>query len=107
MRAKLTCLFVWFALLRVAVRHNLLLSYDLYKKMEVYRPHPAHHQEMTAFHSRDYVDFLQRISPESAGNFQQMVDKCKPAWSCFKDFFFFLFLLLCALYFTLVRACAA
>jgi acetoin utilization deacetylase AcuC-like enzyme len=36
---------------RLRMTHNLLLTYGLYKHMEVYRPHPAHYQEMTQFHA--------------------------------------------------------
>ena len=38
--------------------HNLLLNYGLYRKMEIYRPHKATQEEMTKFHSDDYIRFL-------------------------------------------------
>ena len=40
---------------RVRMTHNLLLNYGLYRKMEIYRPHKATQEEMTKFHSDDYV----------------------------------------------------
>ena len=36
-------------------------AYDLYKKMEVLRPTPSTAQEMTKFHSNDYVAFMQNV----------------------------------------------
>ena len=37
------------------------MSSDLYKKMEVLRPTPSTAQEMTKFHSNDYVAFMQNV----------------------------------------------
>jgi acetoin utilization deacetylase AcuC-like enzyme len=50
--------------IRMKLTHHLLLAYQLYRKMEVYRPHAARAEEMTKFHSADYVDFLQKLSPD-------------------------------------------
>jgi histone deacetylase 1/2 len=55
--------------------HNLLLSYGMYKKMEVFRPHPASEQEMTLFHARDYIDFLKRVTPENSKEFLHQLQK--------------------------------
>jgi hypothetical protein len=38
-------------------------AYDLYRKMEVLRPTPSTAQEMTKFHSNDYVAFMQNVRP--------------------------------------------
>lgn len=80
---------------RLALTHNLVLHYGLYKKMEVYRPYVAaplgsaraatlarrfqvptltcsprsryraSAEDMTRFHTEDYIDFLQRVSPDN------------------------------------------
>ena len=42
-------------------RAGLLQAYDLYRKMEVLRPTPSTAQEMTKFHSNDYVAFMQNV----------------------------------------------
>eukprot|EP00823_Brevimastigomonas_motovehiculus_P006427 TRINITY_DN5316_c0_g1_i1.p1 TRINITY_DN5316_c0_g1~~TRINITY_DN5316_c0_g1_i1.p1 ORF type:complete len:518 (+),score=143.97 TRINITY_DN5316_c0_g1_i1:58-1611(+) len=60
---------------RLRLTHNLLLSYGLYKKMEVYRPHAASSQEMTQFHSNDYIDFLRRVNPDNAKDFLHQLQK--------------------------------
>ena len=41
---------------RLQMTHNLILSYNLYRQMEVYRPHSATDEEMKRFHTADYVD---------------------------------------------------
>ena len=38
---------------RQAMTHNLILSYHLYRKMEVCRPHLATDQEMLQFHAAE------------------------------------------------------
>lgn len=58
---------------RLALTHNLILYYGLYKKMEVsqpsdhyltglqvYRPYRAQAEDMERFHSKEYVEFLRR-----------------------------------------------
>eukprot|EP00640_Fibrocapsa_japonica_P001114 CAMPEP_0113937416 /NCGR_PEP_ID=MMETSP1339-20121228/4040_1 /TAXON_ID=94617 /ORGANISM="Fibrocapsa japonica" /LENGTH=430 /DNA_ID=CAMNT_0000940169 /DNA_START=49 /DNA_END=1341 /DNA_ORIENTATION=+ /assembly_acc=CAM_ASM_000762 len=50
---------------RLKLTHHLLLAYGLYRKMEVYRPHLASAQEVMRFHSEDYTNFLQRVSPDN------------------------------------------
>ena len=46
---------------RLALTHNLVLNYGLYKKMEIYRPYRASSRDMTTFHADDYIDFLNRF----------------------------------------------
>eukprot|EP00954_Amorphochlora_amoebiformis_P023063 1357675-Amorphochlora_amoeboformis.AAC.1 len=60
---------------RLRMTHALLSSYQLYKKMQVYRPHPAHYQEITQFHADDYTDFLRRVSPENEKDYQHQLEK--------------------------------
>jgi histone deacetylase 1/2 len=50
---------------RIRMAHNLLLSYGLYRKMEIYRPAPATFEELVKFHSEEYMRFLRTISPET------------------------------------------
>jgi acetoin utilization deacetylase AcuC-like enzyme len=62
---------------RLRMTHSLLLAYGMYKKMEVYRPHPAQQQEMERFHSADYIQFLKRVTPESAKDYLHQLQKCE------------------------------
>nr|TKR63664.1 hypothetical protein D5086_0000323280 [Populus alba] len=50
---------------RLCMTHHLVLSYELHKKMEIYRPHKAYPVELAQFHSEDYVEFLHRITPDT------------------------------------------
>ncbi|KAG8987312.1 histone deacetylase, partial [Tulasnella sp. 427] len=45
------------------------MNYGLYKKMEIYRAKPATKREMTQFHSDEYVDFLNKITPVNMNGF--------------------------------------
>uniref|UniRef100_A0A8C9PFS6 Histone deacetylase domain-containing protein n=1 Tax=Spermophilus dauricus TaxID=99837 RepID=A0A8C9PFS6_SPEDA len=49
----------------IRMTHNLLLNYGLYRKMEIYRPHKANAEEMTKYHSDDYIKFLRYIRPDN------------------------------------------
>lgn len=49
---------------RIRMAHSLVMNYGLYKHMEIYRAKPATGQEMTQFHTDDYVEFLRTITPE-------------------------------------------
>ncbi len=54
---------------RLSATHNLVLHYDLHKKMQLYRPYRASYHDMCRFHSEDYIDFLQRVTPQNVQNF--------------------------------------
>eukprot|EP00026_Physarum_polycephalum_P008182 Phypoly_transcript_08261.p1 GENE.Phypoly_transcript_08261~~Phypoly_transcript_08261.p1 ORF type:complete len:458 (+),score=61.16 Phypoly_transcript_08261:150-1376(+) len=49
---------------RLAITHNLILNYGLYKKMSVYRPRRATEQDLTKYHSADYINFLKSVVPD-------------------------------------------
>eukprot|EP00579_Thalassiosira_antarctica_P023581 CAMPEP_0201988664 /NCGR_PEP_ID=MMETSP0904-20121228/92445_1 /ASSEMBLY_ACC=CAM_ASM_000553 /TAXON_ID=420261 /ORGANISM="Thalassiosira antarctica, Strain CCMP982" /LENGTH=532 /DNA_ID=CAMNT_0048542845 /DNA_START=59 /DNA_END=1656 /DNA_ORIENTATION=+ len=50
---------------RIKMAHHLILSYGLYRKMECYRSHPASPNEMSAFHSEDYINFLAKATGDN------------------------------------------
>ncbi|KAK0198581.1 histone deacetylase complex catalytic component RPD3 [Armillaria mellea] len=54
---------------RIRMCHSLVMNYGLYKKMEIFRAKPATKREMTQFHSDEYVDFLNRITPSNMNSF--------------------------------------
>jgi acetoin utilization deacetylase AcuC-like enzyme len=60
---------------RLRMTHSLLLAYGMYKKMEVYRPHPAAKEELERFHAGDYVDFLERVTPDNSKEFLHQLQK--------------------------------
>ncbi|PWA01042.1 hypothetical protein BB558_002853 [Smittium angustum] len=51
---------------RMRMAHSLISAYELDQYMEVIKPIPATSNEMTRFHSNDYIEYLKRASPEFA-----------------------------------------
>ena len=51
---------------RVRLTHHLVVEYGLYKHLNVFRPKPASRADLTAFHSDDYMQFLNQITPDAA-----------------------------------------
>jgi histone deacetylase 1/2 len=50
---------------RVRLAHHLVVSYGLYKDMNVFRPKPASFSDFTTFHTDDYIKFLRDVTPEN------------------------------------------
>ncbi|KAI5388832.1 Histone deacetylase 9, variant 3 [Lathyrus oleraceus] len=67
---------------RLCMTHHLVLSYDLHKKMEIYRPHKAYPVELAQFHSTDYVEFLHRITPDTQHLFSDELAKYNLGEDC-------------------------
>ena len=61
--------------IRMKLAHHLILSYHLYTKMDCYRCHPATAQEMAAFHSDEYVQFLSKITPDNLRQYAGVLQK--------------------------------
>ncbi|KAH0788022.1 Histone deacetylase 1 [Histomonas meleagridis] len=60
---------------RIKMTHNLILAYDLHKKMRVCRPMRATATNMTRFHTDEYIQFLQMSTPENTQNQKELSDK--------------------------------
>lgn len=67
---------------RLCMTHHLVLSYELHKKMEIYRPHKAYPVELAQFHSADYVEFLHRITPDTQHLFTKELVKYNMGEDC-------------------------
>lgn len=50
---------------RLAVTHSLVQNYGLHKKMQIYKPYRASAHDMCRFHSEDYIEFLQNVTPQN------------------------------------------
>lgn len=50
---------------RMRMAHDLLHSYGMLEKMEVYQPEMATEEDMTKFHTDDYVEFLRLVTPDN------------------------------------------
>jgi len=67
---------------RIRMTHNLLLNYGLYRKMEIYRPHKANIDEMTKYHSDDYVRFLRSIRPDNMSDYNKQMQRFNVGEDC-------------------------
>nr|ALG64480.1 histone deacetylase 1 [Meretrix meretrix] len=68
---------------RIRMTHNLILNYGLYRKMEIYRPHKATQEEMTKFHSDDYIKFLRSIRPDNMSeNYNKQMQRFNVGEDC-------------------------
>jgi len=56
--------------------HNLVQNYGLYKFMDICKPPKASANDMTKFHSDDYIDFLRRISPDNVAEYAKQAQRC-------------------------------
>lgn len=54
---------------RVRMTHALLKGYELYRLMDVVKPHRASESELAYFHDNDYVNFLAVVTAENAKEF--------------------------------------
>ena len=53
---------------RIRMAHNLICAYDLYPKLQVYKPKKASVEELCKFHTPEYIQFLQLATPENIQN---------------------------------------
>lgn len=67
---------------RLRLTHSLVCAYDLQKKMRCYRARPALSQEITDFHSEDYVDFLRRVTPDNITTFTDCLSRFNVGEDC-------------------------
>lgn len=51
---------------RIRITHDLVSAYGMLGKMQVLRPKRATPESMTAFHTDEYIHFLNRVVPETA-----------------------------------------
>ncbi|OAF61196.1 histone deacetylase [Pseudogymnoascus destructans] len=50
---------------RIKMTHSLIMHTGIYKKLSILRAKPATADEMKNFHADEYVDFLERVTPET------------------------------------------
>lgn len=50
---------------RIRMAHNLIVHYNLHRRMEICRPYPAAPSDIRLFHSPEYVAFLSSVTPET------------------------------------------
>lgn len=62
---------------RMRLTHNLVSAYGMLSKMDVIKPTRATPLQMTRFHTDEYIDFLNRVSPETAQAMSGGGSRCK------------------------------
>ncbi|KAH8813054.1 hypothetical protein F5884DRAFT_670334 [Xylogone sp. PMI_703] len=67
---------------RIRLAHSLIMNYGIYKKMEIYRAKPATRHEMTQFHTDEYIDFLQKVTPDNMDSFSKEQGKYNVGDDC-------------------------
>ncbi|KAI1722464.1 histone deacetylase domain-containing protein [Ditylenchus destructor] len=67
---------------RIRMTHNLLLNYGLYRKMEVFRPQIAALDEMTKYHSDEYMHFLKTIRPDNIAELGKQMQRFNVGEDC-------------------------
>ncbi|KAF7888491.1 uncharacterized protein EAF02_003032 [Botrytis sinoallii] len=67
---------------RIRLAHSLIMNYGVYQKMEIYRAKPATRHEMTQFHTDEYIDFLQRVTPDNMDSFAKEQGKYNVGDDC-------------------------
>ncbi|KAF2767847.1 hypothetical protein EJ03DRAFT_275395 [Teratosphaeria nubilosa] len=67
---------------RIRMAHSLIMNYGLYKHLEIYRAKPASRYEMTQFHTDEYVDFLQKVTPDNMDTYSKEQGKYNVGDDC-------------------------
>ncbi|EFA85400.1 histone deacetylase family protein [Heterostelium album PN500] len=58
---------------RLCLTNSLVLNYGLHKKMDVYKARRADKQDLLKFHSPEYIDFLERVTPGTLNDYKDAV----------------------------------
>ncbi|KAK0734668.1 hypothetical protein B0T26DRAFT_819936 [Lasiosphaeria miniovina] len=67
---------------RIRLAHSLVMNYNVYKFLEIYRAKPAVMAEMTQFHTDEYIEFLQKVTPDNMDSFMREQGKYNVGDDC-------------------------
>ncbi|KAK0748458.1 hypothetical protein B0T21DRAFT_380288 [Apiosordaria backusii] len=67
---------------RIRLAHSLVMNYNVYKFLEIYRAKPAVTSEMTQFHTDEYIEFLQKVTPDNMDSFMREQGKYNVGDDC-------------------------
>ncbi|KAK4176534.1 putative histone deacetylase [Triangularia setosa] len=67
---------------RIRLAHSLVMNYNVYKYLEIYRAKPAVTSEMTQFHTDEYIEFLQKVTPDNMDSFMREQGKYNVGDDC-------------------------
>ena len=61
---------------RVRMAHHLIVNYGLYQHLEVFQPQLISKDELTKFHSDDYVHFLSSVTTDNMHEYMRQLQRC-------------------------------
>lgn len=67
---------------RVRMTHSLIVNYGLYRKLKVMRPTRASFNEITRYHSDDYIDFLRTVRSDNMNTLTDQMAKFSVGEDC-------------------------
>ena len=67
---------------RVRMTHSLVVTYGLNEQLDIYRPRMITQEEMTKFHSDDYVHFLRNTTPDNMHEFLTQLQRFNVGEDC-------------------------
>ncbi|KAK4451352.1 hypothetical protein QBC34DRAFT_295502 [Podospora aff. communis PSN243] len=67
---------------RIRLAHSLVMNYNVYKFLEIYRAKPAVTAEMTQFHTDEYIEFLQKVTPDNMDTYMREQGKYNVGDDC-------------------------
>lgn len=67
---------------RIRLTHSLLVNYSIFKRMNLFSPAAASFEDLTRFHSNDYIEFLQSIRKENAERREKELSKYNMIEDC-------------------------
>ena len=62
---------------RIRLTHELVTAYGMLEKMQVHRSRRASPEQMTQFHTDEYVHFLHTVTPETADKMAHSGARCR------------------------------
>ncbi|GJE88058.1 histone deacetylase domain-containing protein [Phanerochaete sordida] len=67
---------------RLTLTNALVFGYGLDKQIHhIYDPRPATQAELEAYHDHDYIDFLNRVTPQNQGDMKHLIEQ----FNCVED----------------------
>jgi histone deacetylase 3 len=67
---------------RLTLTNSLVMNYNLHTKMKMYIPAPATPKDMCRFHSLDYIDFLQKVTPNNVEEYSKFFQQYNVMEDC-------------------------
>ncbi|MES1904614.1 MAG: Histone deacetylase 2 [Paramarteilia canceri] len=60
---------------RIRLAYSLIMNYNLYTKMDVYRPFRASIDDLSSFHTMEYINILKSINPDNLKEYESSLAK--------------------------------